>query len=244
MGVWRESLKIHSYDVDFRKHATVQAMSRAFLEAAWNHAEHLGIGYVELAKQNRFWVLARLFVQVDKYPRWGDTLELTTWPRASSSAFALRDFEIFDPAGTRAAAGSSSWLVLDADTHRPQRVDKLLARIPTPVSRMAVGRDPKKLSSAELAEAVLTTTVRYSDIDVNQHVNSAQYIGWLLDSYSVDFHRSHALRTLEVNYVSETLWADAISVLAHPRSPLEFSHSLIKSNQTEVCRAELEWTAK
>lgn len=244
LGAWRESLKIHSYDVDFRKRATVEAMSCAFLEAAWNHAEHLGVGYGELAKENHLWVLARLFVQIDKYPQWGEILELTTWPRAASGILALRDFEILNAERTRAAAGTSSWLVLDADTHRPQRIDELLLRIPTPVTRIAVGRDSKKLPGTGPGAVALTTTVRYSDIDVNRHVNSAQYINWLLDSYSVDFHRRHALRALEVNYVGETLWADIVSVLVHQRSSLEFSHSIIKSNQAEVCRAELKWATE
>src|SRR5258708_26681262 len=94
LGVWRESFEVHSYDVDFRKRTTVEAICRAFLEAAWNHAGQLGIGYTELASQNRLWVLARLLIQVHRYPCWGEGLELTTWPRGTSSVFALRDFEL------------------------------------------------------------------------------------------------------------------------------------------------------
>jgi medium-chain acyl-[acyl-carrier-protein] hydrolase len=243
-GIWRASVKIHSYDVDFRKRATIAAICRAFLEAAWNHAEHLGVGYGELAKQNRLWVLARIFVQLERYPRWGETLELTTWPRAASGVFALRDFEIFNVEGTRAAAGSSSWLVLDADTHRPQRIEKLLSRIPTPVTRKAVGRESKRLPSTEPGAAALTTIVAYSDIDVNQHATSARYIGWILDSYPADFHRTHVLRGVEMNYVGETLWGDTITVFVHQRSSKEFSHLIVKSDRSEVCRAELEWIAE
>jgi acyl-ACP thioesterase len=92
LGIWRERLQIHSYDVDFHKRATVEAISRTFLEAAWNHAEQLGFGYARLATQNQLWVLARLAIQVDLYPQWGQTIEVITWPRGTSSVPSSNEF--------------------------------------------------------------------------------------------------------------------------------------------------------
>jgi medium-chain acyl-[acyl-carrier-protein] hydrolase len=243
-GVWHERLKIHSYDVDFRKRATAEAICRSFLEAAWNHAEQLGFGYGELAKQNKLWVLARLLVQIDLYPCWGETVELTTWPRGTTSVFALRDFEIRNAAARTLVAGTSSWLVLNDANHRPQRIDKLLFRIPNPEIRPALGREPKKLRNLETASTAFTAAVRYSDIDVNCHLNSARYVGWLLDAYPTNFHESHALRALEVNYVGESRWTDTLSILSYQRGPMEFAHSIVKPDQSEVCRAEFSWIAE
>jgi medium-chain acyl-[acyl-carrier-protein] hydrolase len=240
-GVWRKRLRIHSYDVDFRKRATAEALCRSFLEAAWNHAEQLGIGYNELSKQDQLWVLARLLVQVDRYPEWGDQVTLATWPRGTRGVFAQRDFEFLDAEGRCLGAGASSWIVLDATTHRPQRIDKLLLRIPTRSARMALDREPGKLQHFETNAVTLTTTARYSDVDVNRHVNSARYIGWLLDSYSPDFHRVHSLRSWEVNYVGETLWAETVLVCSQEQGPLEFSHSIVRPDRSELCRADLKW---
>jgi acyl-ACP thioesterase len=242
--VWRESLRIQSSDVDFRKRATSESICRAFLEAAWNHAEQLGVGYGALAGQNRLWVLARLLVHFDCYPRWGETVELSTWPRGPSSVFALRDFELCNKERQLLAAGASSWLVLDGSTHRPQRLDKLAARIPAAVSRMAVGRDPRKLSNQAMNATCLTAAVRYSEIDVNCHVNSATYIRWLLDSYPAGFHQRHTLSSLEVNYVGETHWSDSISILSHECSATAFAHSIVTASGREVCRAALEWVVE
>jgi acyl-ACP thioesterase len=243
-AIWRERLQIHSYEVDFRKRATAPSLCRAFLEAAWNHAEQLGFGYAELARQNKLWVLARLFLQFDRYPHWGDTVEIATWPRGISGAFALRDFEICTLERKRLGTGSSSWLVLDAETHRPQRIDKLLIQIPRPNTVPAIVREPKKLGKLEAATRSSSATVCYSDLDVNRHVNSARYISWLLDTYSADFLEQHTLQSLEVNYVGEGRWADALSVLCRERGPNEFSHLIIKSDQSEVCRAELYWVTE
>ncbi|HZR19066.1 MAG TPA: acyl-ACP thioesterase domain-containing protein [Verrucomicrobiae bacterium] len=244
-GVWREQQRVRSYDVDFAKRATAEAICRWFVEAAWNHAEQLGIGYGDLARQNRFWVLSRLLVQIETHPTWGQLVESITWPRGTRGVFALRDFELGDPTGLRLVAGTSSWLVLDAASHRPQRLDKLTLQVPSQVTRLAIGREAQKLPELDTkaSRAVLSTQARYSDIDVNGHVNSARYVGWLLDSYPADFLRNHLLRSIELNYVGETRWADSVSIHSHERSPLRMEHSITNSDQAEVCRAELIWTA-
>jgi len=243
-GVWLEDLRIHSYDADFQLRASPEALSRAFLEAAWNHAEHLGVGHSELARQQKLWVLGRLLLQIDGWPRWGDAVQIRTWPRGINGAFALRDFEIFDENETRLVAGSSSWLVLDASTHRPLRINKLLQNLPTPLTRTALGREPSKLGPLTTPTHSVTREVRYSDVDVNRHVNSARYIGWLLDSYEPEFHRTHGLHSLKVNYLAETLWPDSVSVKSQPQTPATFAHSIVNSSQHEVLRAELTWNAE
>jgi acyl-ACP thioesterase len=232
--------------VDFAKRASPEAICRWFLEAAWNHAEQLGIGYRHLADYNYLWVLSRLVVRFEGHAAWGETVELRTWPRGVSGVFALRDFECYDRTGHRMVAGSSSWLVLDATNHRPQRLDKLPLEMPAQVTRVAVGREAQKLPEfkTENRAPVLTMRARYSDIDVNSHVNSARYVGWLLDAYPAEFHRTHALQSIELNYVGETRWDDSVSVLSEEKSLLRFNHSITNFNEVEVCRAELVWQAR
>ncbi len=240
-GLWRQSWQARSYEVDFRKRASAEAICRRFLDAAWTHAEQLGFGYEHLAQQGLLWVLVRLEVRIQSYPIWGDSTEVRTWPRGTSGAFALRDFEIVDSNGKELVTGASSWLVLDATTHRPQRIDKLLFRVPNLAGHSGARPEPRKLPNLRPGATACTTTAQYSDIDVNLHVNSARYIGWLIDCYSPEFHRTHTLRLVQVNYVSEAKWGDTLSIVTDQRNGVEFSHWIVKSDQSEVCRAELQW---
>jgi len=241
-GVWTESFKVHSYDVDLNKMATLESLSRHFQEAAWNHAEQLGAGYQRLQQENRFWVLVRLLVEIMRYPGWGETVTLKTWPRAAKSVFAMRDFEMFDSNCVRMVAGTSGWLVLDTKTRKPLRVDKLIAGIKTLVDKCALEREPQKLECGEPGDGSRQVTVQYSDIDVNGHVNNARYIGWLMDSYPLDFHRRHILKSLEVNFLGEAVAGETISVLSKEAAPGEFWHSIVTAAiGGEVCRAKTIW---
>ena len=239
--VWTEQLRICSYDVDFTRRATSASLCRYFLEAAWNHAEALGAGFTQMASQSKFWALSRLLLEVQHYPVWGSAATLRTWPRAAKSVFAMRDFELADGAGTRLAAGSSAWLVLDSASKRPQRPKKMLPDLVSLDGVAAVGRDPERLPDHETRDEVLSTKVRYTDIDVNGHVNSGRYIGWILDAYAIGFHREHCVRALEVNYLGETLEGEMLRVLTRQAGPALYYHSLTKASGDEVCRARLEW---
>ena len=241
--VWQETVQVHSYDVDFRQRATAEAICRTFLEAAWNHAERLGFGYSALARQGRFWVLARLFVELHSLPAWGDRLILSTWPRGISGLFALRDFEFLDQHSQTVVAGTSSWLILGAANHRPQRLDRMDTTFPAAQRGPAIGREAGKIPVVQSPSSALSAAVEYSHIDVNQHVNSAQYVGWLFDSYPQNFHDGHVLRTLELNYTGETKWSDTISVLTSQTGPNVFTHSIVRGDQSEVCRAVLVWAS-
>ncbi|HEV2392197.1 MAG TPA: acyl-ACP thioesterase domain-containing protein [Verrucomicrobiae bacterium] len=240
-GVWTEHFTVHSYDVDFKHAASLEALCRYFLEAAWNHAEALGVGFKNLLSQKKVWVLSRLLVKLERCPRWGDAVVLKTWPRLSTQVLALRDFEMLTPLGAPLAAGTSAWLVLDATTRKPQRLGKILSALGTLSGRRVLDTNPAKLTAFDAGSEVLRARVRYSDIDLNGHVNSARYIGWIFDSYSLEFHAAHFASLCEVNYLGETLAGSEISMRSNESVPGHFSHSLTKPSGDEVCRARVKW---
>jgi|GEM_PF-194663 len=230
-----------SADVDFTHHATTASLCQHFLEAAWDHAEALGVGFAPLAAQGRFWVLSRLRVEVREYPRWGASVTLRTWPRPAQSVFALRDFEIVNDADQRVAAGSSAWLVLDSISKRPQRLGTLLPHLAHLRDRPALDRNPEKLTEDGPWAEAFSTSVRYTDIDVNSHVSSGRYLRWILDAYPNRFYLEHSLRGLDVNYVDEVHEGDLLRVRLWEKTPTIHYHSLVRGGDHEVCRARLEW---
>jgi acyl-ACP thioesterase len=245
MLVWTEQFRVHSFEADLNGAGSLEGLCRHFQEAAWNHAEHLGLGYERLLQENKIWVLSRLLLKLDRSLRWGETITIHTWPRQVKSAFALRDFEMVDAAGVRLAAGSSAWLVLDVSTRKPQRVDKLISSISSFPEKCALDQEPGRLDAVQCDNATAQFTARYSDIDVNGHVNNARYVGWLMDSYSVDFHREYGVRRLEINYLGETTGAETVSVFSSETESGDYQHALVKTGTAvEVCRARILWAPR
>jgi acyl-ACP thioesterase len=242
--VWTERLKICSYDVDATQRLTSVSLCRHFLEAAWNHAEALGVGFAHLGQQGKVWVLSRLRIEVDRHPVWGDAATLRTWPRSTVGAIARRDFEVVDEGGSVVAAGSSAWLVLDLASRRPQRLNRILSGLDGIAGRAALDRDPEKLGVPAVWDTTVTVRVRYTDIDVNRHVNSSRYLGWILDAYPAGFHEQHSLRSLEINYLAETVQDETVTIRTRHERPGVGDHSLARETGVEVCRARLEWVPR
>ena len=239
-AVWTVGLRIHSYDVDFKRRATLDAVCRYFLDAAWNHAEALGVGYTHLAGQMKFWVLSRLVVNIQRLPDWGERVTLNTWPREPRGIFALRDFEVVDARGARVVGGATAWLVLDARSRRPQRLDKLQWSLKVFPAQKATEQEPEKLAEHDDGAECFSAGVRYSDLDVNNHANSVSYIRWLLDAYPTDFHHKHNIQLVEVNYLGETTGGQQVSVLKSAGDAGEFWH-VIRAETAVTCRARLVW---
>jgi acyl-ACP thioesterase len=133
--------------------------------------------------------------------------------------------------------------VLDFDSRKPKRIDKLIRGIESFSTRQALERDPEKLDKVFFQSNPPQRTASYSEIDVNGHVNNARYIGWIMDSYSFDFHRAHSIQSIEVNYLGETVCGEMVSISSEQTAPEECWHSIVKSGtRMEVFRAKVNWT--
>jgi acyl-ACP thioesterase len=244
--IWAETFKVHSYEVDFTQRATLTTLCHYFQEAAWNHAELLGVGYNQLQTERRLWVLSRLLIELKDYPRWGDHVTVRTWPRRARSVFAMRDFRILDASASVLAAGTSAWLVLDSTTRKPLRADKILAHFTDLSEDQALERDPEKLPVVNQQGTPDTTfTASYSDMDVNRHANYAWYIGCALNSHPVTFHGNFEPASLEVNYLGETAGGETIALRTDAGTDHQYMHSIVKINSAEeVCRLRVRWRKK
>ena len=241
-GIWAEHATIHSYDADVARKATVECLFRYFQEAAWNHAEHLGVGYSHLRRRDLAWVLSRMTVVVDTFPEWGQPVVVRTWPRGAKSLLALRDFELLDESRSKMLGATSGWIVLNLRSRRPQRLESILGSIRTLPERRSVGGDPERLASIEDASPPQVFKVHYSDLDLNDHVNNATYARWVLDSYPVEFHRTHRVRSLSLNFLAELNGDDSAAHSRQQIGELRLAHTIRREiDGVEACRAEVLW---
>jgi acyl-ACP thioesterase len=241
VNVWTDQYQIHAYDVDTKATASMPVLCHMMQESAWRHAENLGLGYEALLKDHLVWVLGRQLVEIDVYPRWGDTIIINTWPTGRERLFWYRDFKILDIDHNQLGKGSTAWFVIDLETRKPQRADRLNYTLPEGFERMFSNR-PGKIPRLQQSEQSFSVQAGYRHLDVNQHVNNVRYLQWLLEGFDLTFHKTHNLHAFEVNYLNEGSYGDNIVVVQQPLTELSFLHSLQHAdNGTEICRAKTVW---
>jgi fatty acyl-ACP thioesterase B len=192
--VFSENFSIRSYEIGADRTASIDTIMNHLQETALNHVKIVGLlgdGFgstPEMCKKNLIWVVARMQVVVDRYPTWGDVVHVETWVSASGKNGMRRDWLLRDyNTGEILTRASSVWVMMNKHTRK-------LSKIPEEVreeigsyfveSAPILEEDDRKLtklddSTADYIRSGLSP--RWSDLDVNQHVNNVKYIGWILE---------------------------------------------------------------
>lgn len=235
---WQTEHTICSYDVDPQETARLPSLCRFMQEAAYHHAEHLGLGHSFLLDRGLAWVLARQRIQVSRLPKWGDTVRIRTWPSGRDRLFFYRDFEMVDSDGLQILLASMAWSLIDTQTRERAHPDTYLSAA-LPEGAKVFAEKLARLKGCEGADGA-SMPVTYGDLDMNGHVNNVRYIEWVLNQLPLQFHRTHVMTALEVNYLAEAVYGQSVEITSEKIEASQFSH-MIRIGDTDLFRARSTW---
>jgi len=243
---FEKEYRIHVYETGPDGKLNLYSLFNYMQDIASDHAIKLGFGRDDLMKDNRFWVLSRIYAVIEKWPLWEDTIILKTWPNGTDKLFALRNYEVKYPDGKHIASGTSSWLILDRTTKKVQRPDSILSKYnPNLHTENSSLRYASKIdSSPENGIISPFFRIKVSDLDVNLHTNNVMYLKWASDSYDLDFIMNNDPQSAEINYLAESRFDEEIMIktsVENENGSL-YNHSIFRtSDNKELCRIRIEW---
>jgi len=200
---------IRTAEVDMFDRLKLSSLFLMMQEVAARHASMYGFGFDDLVKQQTFWVLSRVKVAILQMPMAETVINIKTWPRGVDKLFALRDFVFTDASDNYIGAATTSWLVVDRQSLRPRRPD-ILKELTYP-HEAALGEEASRLTSHEHAAYSHSVTARFSDIDINRHVNNSRYIDWMLDALTPE-EMPYRDFSFEVNFCHQLAMDETINL--------------------------------
>lgn len=246
---FEKEYRVHVYDTGPDGRVSLTSLFNYMQDIASDHAEKLGFGRDDLMRDNRFWVLSRMYAEICVWPLWEDSIILKTWPNGTDRLFALRNYEVKYPDGKHIAYGTSSWLIIDHTTKKVQRPEAALSHFSrnfkpaaSPL-RYASKLEPVNENPYESA----LFRVKISDLDVNLHTNNVRYLQWIYDTYDLSFVMKNVPQSAEINYLSESLFNDEVFIKTEADKNNEgfYNHSVFRSaDSKELCRVRIEWKKK
>jgi medium-chain acyl-[acyl-carrier-protein] hydrolase len=242
--VWEEKIFVKSYDVDRSGRLKLASLFNYFQETAGNHASHLGVGYHPLRTLGYVWVLSRAKVRVERLPAWGENVTLSTWPKTLDGLLFVRDFRMTGERNEILLAGSTGWLLLDIVNFKPHTAEVLPLVLPREEHNHGLEEPLRKLRPFDGLHTAYERHVMPGDIDVNNHVNNARYVEWIMDCFSPNDVISRFPRTIQVNYVGETILGDVVALSVGKTGPTPETHYIEGVNSTKggkVVQALIEW---
>ena len=243
---FEKEYRIHVYETGPDGKLNLSSMFNYLQDIASDHAIRLGFGRDDLMKNNRFWVLSRIYAEITMLPEWEDSIIVKTWPNGTDKLFALRNFDVSFPDGRHIASATSSWLILDRTTKKVQRPDNILAQF---YSDLHPAQSPVRYASKlELSDAEILEShsyrIKVSDLDINLHTNNVKYLTWVSDCYNLEFVMKNVPGSVEINYLAESqVDEDVVIKTSHENMNGTFyNHSICRnSDNKELCRIRIEW---
>jgi len=229
--MWENSYPIHTFMCGAARKIRLTSICHCLQECAGQHAAHYKLGYEGMKQNRQAWVLHRLRIQVHRYLDWKTTLHVKTWVQLMRGPFSQRMFLLLDDKEEVIGSASSFWVVLDTESHKPQRLKAGIGDLPVLSDEMAACGMAGKLKQPENLSLIGKHTVKPSDLDLLQHVNNVQYLEWIMDTISPD--RQNPVQ-VDLNFTHETQLGEVVEIYQSNNA-----YQLTSGKGQEICKAEI-----
>lgn len=240
------SYKIRPHEANFLDKAMPHVLLNYLQDAAYGHANELGVSVFHLFEKGLTWVLSRYHVAMDGYPSVGEEVQVRTWIPSLQKHFFLREFEIVGENGDVFVCASSSWILVDLKTKKPVPEDGSFGEFPV-VPRRAVDDDfgplPAMDGDSDGYDMEVRFCVRADDLDLNRHVNHVVYIQWALESVPREVLAKCRPVDIEVAYRGEAKKGEIVLSRTKALDGVNrFLHQLVcESDGKELTRLRTVW---
>ena len=210
---------IESSEVDSSLKLKLSSLFRVMQDVATKHAEELGLGKSATLDRGFFWVITRYSITMFKYPHFLDTIEVCTYPVGKNKFIFPRNFIFKNDKGEVLGQASSTWLLLNATDHKIA----LHAMDEYPVFEEHSDYEEPQAGKIEAdgGELVDERIVRYSDTDLNGHLNNTKYIEYVLDTHDDKFYKENEIENLIINYDKEVKINEKVSLYSKKLDNIE-----------------------
>jgi acyl-ACP thioesterase len=213
LRVYEKTVLINARDVDGAGHCRASALLGYLQDASAEHTQRCGCDRKVLSERYHvFWMLTRIRVELDRPIRWLDKLTIRTGHRGGKGVLCYRDYELWREEELIGRA-CALWVLPDL-TDR-----KLLSATSVPEIAATAGglecriRRLNALHAPENAQTLETRLMRYSDTDVNGHVNNTKYADFACDAIHWEKRSPKTfLSCLEITYHAECMPGEEIVI--------------------------------
>lgn len=199
-------------------------LTSKIIDIATAHANSLGIGNPSMEALGCGWVLSRIAIEMERYPRVNETYTLTTWIESWNRHFSVRDFRISDAHGNALGHACSVWMVLNTRTREnaglshlslaPEMISGETCPIAKPARHAQVlhygSLEEPQRGSLRATAPDFIYTFQYSDLDYYRHVNTVRYVSMLLNRFSLAEMDETQVSRLEMAFMHESRYGESV----------------------------------
>jgi acyl-ACP thioesterase len=235
---------VRYHELDSHGNASPVTLLNYLQDTAGLHAAQLGIAVSHLRRLGLTWVLSRVHLVIEQYPRAEETVVVKTWPATRQGLFSCREFELTGDRGTAYGRATTSWAALNLLSRRPVKLEEHLPEYPL-FPRRAVDDDFASLPAfPDHATREIQFHVLRSDLDSNHHVNNTIFARWALEAVPDDIAAGR-LTELEISFRAEALYGETVISRCFAGQDCLCLHQIVnRESGRELARLRTRWTRR
>lgn len=201
-GLYWENIRLVAHDVDYQNKWKMSSIFSQLQEVANGQCILHGCSWDDLLQQyNACFILSRMRIEMQDYPKSGETVRITTWPAANPRAIFTRYFTLSREDGSYLGGATSQWALFQKDTRTLMKATDCRIDMPVVENAEPPVVMPRRQEEQETGNTRLRTPC-YSDFDYNGHMNNARYVEWTCDLFPLEDY-TNGISYLDVKYSQE-----------------------------------------
>ena len=171
--------RVKMSEIDKKMVWTIPSIIDSMQDCIMFQLQDLGLGFDYMKKEGKSLIVTSWQVKIFKLPKLFDKIKISTQVYGFKNATALRHCMVYGPDGQLAVASNSMGVFLNNETGRPMKIEKDLWEKYdmdpiTPCSGLDF--DVRHISLPEGCHQVEDFHVNIHHLDINNHMNNAQYV--------------------------------------------------------------------
>lgn len=227
--------KANYYDCDCLNALKISSALKYMQQASSEQMEHNGFPVEKLVSENNMvFLLSKMCVKVHRMPICNEALIVGTAPLEPKGVRFYREFVIESSVGERLISAFSVWILVEPATRKVLRPASFPYefRFEAPLLTQVIG-DVALPKGLELTRPCLEQAVRYSHIDVNNHLTNTSYADFICDALPYPEFVQKGLDTLVISFQNEAKWGDILRV--HVNGMQDGSYYVAGKNGQKDC---------
>lgn len=210
------SVGLWPFHLDFKSRYPLHRLISRMVHVAGEHSKTCGYGIQEMLEHSRTWVLNKISMEfeedVDVDLPLDITTGVTTWRSVSTERAILLSQQ-----DRLLVRSNSRWVALSTETRYPIALDEIfspdlpLTELPD-ITLPAIPRHIAKPEIIKQLKPIFKHRIRYSDLDINGHMNTASWVRLAQDALPLERWETGHLLRVRAAFNREGIYSEEISV--------------------------------
>lgn len=230
-AIFEKKYNLRSSDFDLNGNILPQGVLEILQDSAGRHSVSIGASVFDLDKKDLMWVVAKIRFKIINMPKMYQTVNVKTWPIKPTKIIFRRECLITDEQGNELIRGSSEWLAVSKEKRKIVSASGIYNLAEDEyVTDILFDEKPEKLKKFDKTAPGYVVSPKYSDIDLNGHVNNTKYAGYVVDT-AFDGENRLNYTDFQIEYRKEILKDDNIEICIKPENGGIYAMGLNQSGE-------------